>query len=54
MPDNGSTDSAVKAVSPEWGRNEVKSLDRAEASRSMEGVMVGRRDALNDFDGRVA
>ena len=39
MPPGGSTDAAVKAASPEWGRSEAESLDSAAVSPTMETVM---------------
>lgn len=40
MPPWGSADVPVKAGSPEWGRSEAESLDRAEASPTIESVMA--------------
>ena len=49
MPPGGSTDAAVKAVSPERGRSEAESLDSAAASPTMETVMSRTHRARQRF-----
>lgn len=53
MPRHGSTECAVKAVSPPLRVERSESLDGAEASLKMELVMVGwmtRADGADRFD----
>ena len=50
MPGHGSTECAVKAVSPPLRVERSESLDGAEASLKMELVMVGLMSCVDEAD----